>query len=99
MSVVGGTLRHLEFRRQIVLTLLGKVSGKSARPGPSRMPEDSIHLSKTGHACIFAGKQGKCKQYKNNTRSKCQLCDVLLHMAALKPFMQTLTENFNMSAL
>ena len=83
---VGGTLSHLEFRRQIVRTLLGKVSDKAARPGPSRMPVDSIRLSGTLHVCIPAGKQGRCKQCKSNTRSKCQLCDVLLHHGCAEGF-------------
>ena len=85
-KLVGGTLSHLEFRRQIVRTLLGKVLDKAARPGPSRMPVDSIRLSGTLHVCIPAGKQGRCKQCKSNTRSKCQLCDVLLHHGCAEAF-------------
>ena len=83
---VGGTLSHLEFRRQIVRTFLGKVPDKAARRGLSRMPVDSIRLSGTLHVCSPAGKQGRCKQCKSNTRSKCQLCDVLLHHGCAEAF-------------
>ena len=59
-----GTMNHLQFRREIVRTLLGRVPDKSCRPGPSRMPVDSIRFSGSVHICVSAGKQGRCKLCK-----------------------------------
>ena len=85
-KVLGGTVSNLESRKQIVRTLLEKVTDKSARPGPSGMPVDSIRLSGRLHVCIPAGKPDRCKQCNSNTRSKCQLCDVLLHHGCAEAF-------------
>ena len=93
-----GTLSHLEFTRQIMRTLLGKLPDKSAKSGTRRMQLDCIRLSGTLDVCMSAGKQGKCKQYKSYTTSvSSAMC--CFTMAALKRFMQALTENFFMSPL
>ena len=93
-KVVGGTLSLLEFRRQIVRTLLGKVSDKAARPGPSRMPVDSIRLSGTLQymfVFLLANKAdaSSAKVILEASVSSAMCC---FTMAALKPFMQTLTK-------
>ena len=61
---IGGTMNHLQFRREIVRTLLGRVPDKSSRPGPSQIPVDSIRFSQSVHICVSAGKQGRCKLCK-----------------------------------
>ena len=54
---IGGTMNHLQFQREIVRTLLGRVADKSSRPGPSQMLVDSIRFSGFVHICISAEKQ------------------------------------------
>ena len=76
---IGGTINHLQFGREIVRTLLGRVPDKSCRPGPSRMPVDSVRFSGSVHICVSAGKQGRCKLCKKNTMTMCNQCEVLLH--------------------
>ena len=76
---IGGTMNHLQFRREIVRTLLGRVPDKSCRPGPSGMPVDSIRFSGSVHICVSAGKQERCKLCKKNTMTMCNRCEVLLH--------------------
>ena len=76
---IGGTFNHLQFRREIVRTLLGRVPDKSSRPGPSRMPLNSTRFSGSVHICVSDGKQGRCKLCKKNTMTMYNQCEVLLH--------------------
>ena len=71
---IGGTMNHLQFRREIVQTLLGRVPDQSSRPGPSRMPVDSIRFSGSIHICISAGKQGRCKLIQQPCATSVRFC-------------------------
>ena len=56
-----GNMSHLQFRREIVRTLLDKTPDKTIRPGPSRMPVDGARFGAVFHACEPDAKQGRCK--------------------------------------
>ena len=69
---IGGTMPHLQFRRDVVQTLMARLHNKPLRPGPRRMPVDIVRLTGELHVCAPAGKQGRCKHCeKKNTRSMC----------------------------
>ena len=76
---IGATISHLQFRRDVVRTLMARGHDKPLRPGPSRMTVDRVRLTGKLHVCAPADKQGRCKHCKKNTRNMCKLCDVLLH--------------------
>ena len=76
---IGGTLPHLQYRRDVVRTLMARLHDKPLPPEPSKMPVDRSRLTGKLHVCAPAGKQGRCKHCKKNTGSMCKLCDVLLH--------------------
>ena len=55
---IGGTMPHLQFRRDVVRTLMARLHDKPFRPRPSRMPVDRVRLTGKLHVCAPAGKQG-----------------------------------------
>ena len=58
---ISGTMPHLQFRRDVVRTLMAKLHDKPLRPGRSRMPVDRVRLAGTLHVCAATSKQGRCK--------------------------------------
>ena len=76
---IGGTMPHLRFRRDVVQTLMARLHDKSLRTGPSKIPVDRVRLTDTLHNGASAGKQGRCKHCKQDTRSMSKLCDFLHH--------------------
>ena len=58
---ISGTMPHLQFRRDVVRTLMAKLHDKPLRPGRSRMPVDRVRLAGTLHVCVPTSKQGRCK--------------------------------------
>ena len=57
-------MTHLQFRRDVVRTLMARLHDKPLRPGPSRMPIDGVRLTGKLQVCAPAGKQGRCKHCK-----------------------------------
>ena len=75
-----GKMDHLQFRREIVRSLLLKIPSKKYITGPSRNPVATIRYSSPQqHLPQPANRQGRCKQCYKNTTYFCQQCDVLLH--------------------
>ncbi|KRZ05321.1 PiggyBac transposable element-derived protein 3 [Trichinella zimbabwensis] len=72
-------LSHLEFRRQVVLSLL-----QSERAAPPRVASGSmsqlpdIRFDGANHI-LGTGPQGRCKVCKRNTKNMCRKCNVRLH--------------------
>ncbi|KAL1416974.1 hypothetical protein MTO96_027272 [Rhipicephalus appendiculatus] len=72
-------LDQLQFTRLIVQGLLTKRLDTRERPGPSGA---LVFHSKEGHGhhLVPLGKQSRCRQCTKNTRMKCQMCAVPLHI-------------------
>lgn len=72
-------LDQLHFTRLIVQGLLTKTLVTRERPGPSGA---LVFHSKEGHGhhLVPLGKQSRCRQCTKNTRMKCQMCSVALHI-------------------
>lgn len=72
-------LDQLQFTRLIVQGLLTKKLVTRERPGPSGA---LVFHSKEGHGhhLVPLGKQSRCRQCNKNTRMKCQMCSVALHI-------------------
>ena len=68
---IDGTMPHLQFRRDVVRTLMARLHDKPLRPGPSRMPADRVRLTNKLHVCAPAGKQGRCKHCKKTKHVAC----------------------------
>ena len=64
LKEIGGTMPRLQFRRDVVRTLMARLHDKPLRPGPSRMPVDRVRLTGKLHVCAPAGKHGRCKHCK-----------------------------------
>ena len=61
------TMPRLQFRRDVVRTLMARLHDKPLRPGPSSMPVGRVRLMGKLHVRAPAGKQGRCKHYKKKT--------------------------------
>ena len=61
---IGETMPHLQFRRDVVRTLMARLYDKPLRPGPNRMPVDRVRLTGKLQVCAPVGKQGRCKHCK-----------------------------------
>lgn len=69
---------HLDFRRQIALTLLKSVPRPSTRNGRNVPLPDDVRFDGENHAPVST-KQGRCVVCRRNTRLRCGKCDVRLH--------------------
>lgn len=73
----GCALDNLEFRRQIVISLLSKYGESKTHPG---RPSTSQFSERTGPHLIITGQQRlRCKVCSNKTTKKCVTCNVALH--------------------
>ncbi|KRZ49798.1 PiggyBac transposable element-derived protein 3 [Trichinella nativa] len=72
-------LSHLEFRRQVVLSLLQSeraATPRAASDSMSQLPD--IRFDGVNHI-LGTGPQGRCKVCKRNTKNMCKKCNVRLH--------------------
>ena len=65
---IGGTMPHLQFRRDVVQTLTARLHDKPLLPGPSRMRVHRVTLTGKLHVCAPAGKRGRCKHCKKHSK-------------------------------
>ena len=70
-------LQHLEFRRQVVLGLLGAVS-RQRLGGPTAAVNEDVPFDGYQHY-LEAATQGRCANCGSNTKKKCTKCDKRLH--------------------
>ncbi|KRX75179.1 PiggyBac transposable element-derived protein 3 [Trichinella sp. T6] len=72
-------LSHLEFRRQVVLSLLQSEPAATPRAASGSMSQlPDIRFDGVNHI-LGTGPQGRCKVCKRNTKNMCKKCNVRLH--------------------
>ncbi|KRY10351.1 PiggyBac transposable element-derived protein 3 [Trichinella patagoniensis] len=72
-------LSHLEFRRQVVLSLLQSERAATPRAASGSMSQlPDIRFDGVNHI-LGTGPQGRCKVCKRNTKNMCKKCNVRLH--------------------
>ncbi|XP_029454806.1 piggyBac transposable element-derived protein 3-like [Rhinatrema bivittatum] len=78
---VGGTFDHLEFRRDIVRTLLQLSEHRTpSKSGPSSRPVSDVRFDGYNHHLTSSEKQGRCRMCKKNSRLVSTKCRVPLHL-------------------
>jgi len=76
-SDAAGRMEHLEFRRQIVLGLVG-TTDRRRMGGPSAAVIPDMRFDGHEHY-LQSTSQGSCATCGSNTRNKCGKCDKRLH--------------------
>lgn len=83
----GGSLDHLSFRRRVVISILeGNQRKFSKRSKPSPLETADSRYDRMDHLIVTQEKQTRCRHCHKKVSTKCEKCNVALHVACFKPY-------------
>lgn len=83
----GGSLDHLSFRGGVVISILeGNQRRFSKRSKPSPLETADSRYDRMDHLIVTQEKQTRCRHCHKKVSTKCEKCNVALHVACFKPY-------------
>lgn len=82
-----GTMDHLTFRRRVAMSILeGNQRKFSKRSRPSSLENADSRYDRIDHLIIQQEKQTRCRLCHKKVSTKCEKCNVALHVICFKPY-------------